>query len=334
MVSLRGWPGRPERQPQAGPAAQETCPHGRQQSCSERHDDGDDRVGEPLCSDCYDYPARWRSIGRRRSCGGGSRSGCSAGWRLGSAWQRRGCGDVVRISYAKVAEFQRRGVVHFHAIIRLDGPGDEYADTPARLADVDTERSSLGRSETRVSASIWGPIAAWRLGFGEQLDVRLIRQTETDDRDVRGPVTAGMVAAYIAKYATKAAEDFGLDNRIRSAAAAEAAGLRPHIARMIVAAEALSGQQGYAGMLQWVHMLGFRGHFTTKSRRFSVTLGSLRGPAGTTRSARNELAGARTSARRNDDRARREAESISIRVSVMRPRRSSSASGDSMVWAT
>jgi hypothetical protein len=28
------------------------------------------------------------------------------------------------VSFAKVAEFQRRGVVHFHALIRLDGPDD------------------------------------------------------------------------------------------------------------------------------------------------------------------------------------------------------------------
>jgi len=27
-----------------------------------------------------------------------------------------------RLSYAKVAEYQRRRLVHFHAIIRLDGP--------------------------------------------------------------------------------------------------------------------------------------------------------------------------------------------------------------------
>jgi hypothetical protein len=27
---------------------------------------------------------------------------------------------LVRISYAKVAEFQRRGAIHFHAVIRLD----------------------------------------------------------------------------------------------------------------------------------------------------------------------------------------------------------------------
>ena len=29
-------------------------------------------------------------------------------------------------------------------------------------------------------------------------------------------------------------------------------------------------------MAKWVRMLGFRGHFSTKSRRYSVTLGALR----------------------------------------------------------
>ena len=85
-----------------------------------------------------------------------------------------------------------------------------------------------------------------------------------------------MVAAYIAKYATKAAEDFGLDSTVRTAAIAERAGLRPHVAAMVLAAERLAELPEYVGLLRWVHMLGFRGHFTTKSRRFSVTLGSLR----------------------------------------------------------
>jgi hypothetical protein len=31
---------------------------------------------------------------------------------------------LVRISYAKVAEFQRRGAIHFHAVIRLDAATD------------------------------------------------------------------------------------------------------------------------------------------------------------------------------------------------------------------
>ena len=29
-------------------------------------------------------------------------------------------------------------------------------------------------------------------------------------------------------------------------------------------------------MVNWAHMLGFRGHFSTKSRRYSITLGRLR----------------------------------------------------------
>jgi len=41
-------------------------------------------------------------------------------------------------------------------------------------------------------------------------------------------------------------------------------------------------------LLRWVHMLGFRGHFTTKSRRFSVTLGSLRQARRDYRAARTD----------------------------------------------
>jgi hypothetical protein len=31
--------------------------------------------------------------------------------------------EVCRVSFGKVAEFQKRGAIHFHAIVRLDGPG-------------------------------------------------------------------------------------------------------------------------------------------------------------------------------------------------------------------
>ncbi|HYO18968.1 MAG TPA: replication initiator [Dermatophilaceae bacterium] len=37
-----------------------------------------------------------------------------------------------------------------------------------------------------------------------------------------------------------------------------------------------SGTDPYALIGKWAHMLGFRGHFSTKSRRYSVTLGQLR----------------------------------------------------------
>ena len=36
----------------------------------------------------------------------------------------------VRIRFVKVAEYQARGVVHFHAVIRLDAPGEDYQPPP------------------------------------------------------------------------------------------------------------------------------------------------------------------------------------------------------------
>ena len=39
------------------------------------------------------------------------------------------------MQYAKVAEYQRRGVVHFHVLIRLDGPRapEGFAAAPAQI---------------------------------------------------------------------------------------------------------------------------------------------------------------------------------------------------------
>jgi hypothetical protein len=38
----------------------------------------------------------------------------------------------------------------------------------------------------------------------------------------------------------------------------------------------LSERAGLRGLAGWVHMLGFRGHFVTKSRGYSTNLGTLR----------------------------------------------------------
>src|SRR4029450_1819368 len=46
---------------------------------------------------------------------------------------------LVRVSYAKVAEFQRRGAIHFHAVICLD------ASTDSRRSGPTSPRRPLGR---------------------------------------------------------------------------------------------------------------------------------------------------------------------------------------------
>jgi len=40
--------------------------------------------------------------------------------------------EVATVQYAKVAEYQLRGLVHFHALVRLDGPRtpDGFAPAP------------------------------------------------------------------------------------------------------------------------------------------------------------------------------------------------------------
>jgi len=269
--------------------AGELCAHGRGRACDHPHPDDDPQLREPVCPDCYDYLAavafNWRSPELWRRFTIALRRRLAA--RLGLS--EAALGRTLRVSYAKVAEFQHRGVVHFHAIIRLDGAGDGYPPATVTVTDeVFTDAVRTAAGDATVAARVGD--CAVRLGFGEQLDIRPLRHdlghpdgdnlaahADADALDgAGGPVTSAMVAAYIAKYATKAAEDFGLDCTVRTARIAEQAGLRPHVAAMILAAEQLSLLPDYAGLLRWVHMLGFRGHFTTKSRRFSVTLGSLR----------------------------------------------------------
>lgn len=276
----RGRAGRSASGGRAGRAG-EVCAHGRGRACDRTHPDDDPELGEPVCPACYDYLAavafNWRSPELWRRFTIALRRRLAAQLGMSEATLHR----KLRVSYAKVAEFQRRGVVHFHGIIRIDGAGDGYPPTTVTV----TEEGFAAAVRTAAGdASVAAPLGedyAVQLGFGEQIDIRPLHPDPgpgqaTEDLLSDGPVTSGMVAAYIAKYATKAAEDFGLDSKVRTAAIAERAGLRPHVAAMVLAAEQLSQLPEYLGLLRWVHMLGFRGHFTTKSRRFSVTLGSLR----------------------------------------------------------
>ena len=106
--------------------AGDVCAHGRGRTCDRTHPDDDPQLGEPVCPDCYDYLAavafNWRAPELWRRFTIALRRRLAAGLGMSEA----AMGRTLRVSYAKVAEFQRRGVVHFHGIIRLDGAGDGY----------------------------------------------------------------------------------------------------------------------------------------------------------------------------------------------------------------
>jgi hypothetical protein len=109
------------------------------------------------------------------------------------------------------------------------------------------------------------------LRWGEQVDVRPI--------NAAGELTDQAVAGYIAKYATKAAECVGtLDRRLRPTDDPAELPVSDHARRLIAECLRLSAiaELRDLRLAEWAHMLGFRGHFSTKSRRYSTTLGALR----------------------------------------------------------
>jgi hypothetical protein len=193
--------------------------------------------------------------------------------------------QAVAIRYVKVAEYQARGIVHFHAIIRLDhapGPGqqDDYAAPDQRFtADLLCDAIGQAAAAATITTRPQRSCPATVLRFGTQTDARPIRQGP-DLPGTGRALSVQAVANYIAKYATKALDAPGVPDRpLRSAQDLGALRCSAHHARMIATAWQLGGgglSPTRSRFCKWAHMLGFGGHFLTKSRRYSVTFGELR----------------------------------------------------------
>ncbi|NEB91062.1 replication initiator [Streptomyces bauhiniae] len=269
--------------------------------CRKLHEPTDTLLGTPLNPAMYDYAgavlfnahagALWArfTIYLRRELAA----------RLGLT--QKAARAVLRISFAKVAEYQKRGLVHFHAVIRLDGPdGNTAPPPPSATVAVLTDAIRAAALRVRVAVAS-DAIGERELTWGEQLDVCEIAAFGTD-----AELTDQAVAAYVAKYATKSADASGtLDHALfcrpcqgRGATllphgtplpctACKCTGqARPlprlavarHVRQMIRTCWDLGRLPEFTGLKlrKWAHMLGFRGHFSTKSRSYSTTLGALR----------------------------------------------------------
>jgi hypothetical protein len=263
-------------------AHQRRCPHGRDISCPRHHRDDGPRLGTPICPDCYDYtghvlfnalaPELWRrfTIYLPRQLA-----------RLAGITQRQ-LRREVRVRFVKVAEYQHRGIIHYHAVIRLDAPGDSHQPPPSRYTAQLLDQAIRATVATVCydTAAVTADDASLRriLRFGTQIDVRPIRQTGSLPGTGKA-LSAQAVANYIAKYATKTISAPGLPDRpIRSAAEIDTFTCHQHYKRLIATTWALGKDPAAAqlGLNRWTHTLGYRGHFLTKSRRYSVTFTALR----------------------------------------------------------
>ncbi|WP_327168516.1 replication initiator protein RepSA [Streptomyces subrutilus] len=244
--------------------------------CGVRHLEDAPELGTPLDPDRYDYAGAvlWNNH-------------ASELWRYFSIYLRReiarragltqkAAREQSRVSFGKVAEYQKRGAVHFHAVVRFDGPDGPDSPPPAwATLDLLTDAIRAAAARVRVvvpAAPEHGFVNDWVLLWGEQIDVQPIGAFGNGE-----DLTEQAVASYVAKYATKAAETTGaVDQPVGNKEALVLLGVPDHPRRLMEACMDLDAAYPERRLRAWAHMLGFRGHFSTKSRRYSTTLGALR----------------------------------------------------------
>ena len=112
---------------------------------------------------------------------------------------------LVRASYVKVAEYQQRGLVHVHVVIRLDKAMPKYRRDVVRAPDsrftVELLEDALRAAAAAVTVPVPAEVGGGYVTWGAQLDVQHIGTGRA--------LEPGRCASYLAKYATKATEQAG-----------------------------------------------------------------------------------------------------------------------------
>jgi hypothetical protein len=234
-------------------------------ACSRRHDDSDPVIGSPLCDFCYHFAnaVLWNAessrLWNRTFEQIRRRLAIALGVRLGELSQH------VRLNYLKVAEFQRRGLAHFHVVLRLDGPGEPFSPPPPELT---TELLASIIQRVAKEFSITGPRAS--VSWGRQLQVTDASTLNRDDL---------RIAAYLAKYATKSA-DGSLDfaRRFNSRSEIVKINAPSHLQQLALTAWDLAQDPSLVQLNTrgHAHAFGFRGQLITKSRHYSTRFQDLR----------------------------------------------------------
>ncbi|MER7078506.1 hypothetical protein SAMN02982929_05269 [Saccharopolyspora kobensis] len=284
--------------------------------CGTYHHEHDPGIGQPTDPEAYDYRGHvlWQAhsgkLWNRFTQKLRRHLARAAGYTI------REFGDHARLSYAKVAEFQRRGIIHFHAVIRLDGPDGASDSTPPwATAELLAAAVQAAHADTTVTTPAFGDGQVLELAWGEQVDIRPIRPAQAHRfEDASGTISDDRIASYVAKYATKGTgKSEAADRPIRSRDQIELLRTTEHHKRIMRTAWDLGapvacpdchphgehqagacpcaeidhcatcnnggqipGPLAELNLRRWCHMLAFRGHFLSKSRAYSTTFKQLR----------------------------------------------------------
>ena len=178
---------------------------------------------------------------------------------------------LVRVAYVKVAEYQQRGLVHLHVVVRLDRAMPAYRADELRAPDArftvelleDAIRAAAAAVPVPVPSEVGGGYVTW----GPQLDVQPIL--------TGGALEPGRCAGYLAKYATKATEQAGGVLHPVTEHQIGALPVREHVRTYLRHAFVLDRRLDGRRLARMAHAFGYRGHCLTKSRRYSTTFKAL-----------------------------------------------------------
>jgi hypothetical protein len=270
--------------------------------CGRWHAPGDPLIGTPLDPEAYDYAGHVLFNALASKLWSATTKEIRRAFAQVLGIPRRKLSDHLKLEFAKVAEYQTRGVVHFHAVIRIDGP-DGPGSSPPACATLDQLETAIRNAvtSTHVQVPDTRELGEHAVSWGAQLDIRPIAGDA-----LGGELTDSTVARYVAKYATKGAEAAGSELPPLACRDCDATGyrviegcgpipcgsceatgrrydldawrLREHHRILIETCWRLGviAELAPLRLRQWAHMLGFGGHFATKSRTYSTTFGALR----------------------------------------------------------
>lgn len=237
------------------------CEHGWPRSCGIRHEEGDRLLGLPICDRCFRYreAVLWNAHASRLWNATIRQTRRNLASRLGVP--RRMLSRHAAIHYLKVAEMQRRGLVHFHVLARLDA---------GQLTEVGSYGSELISAWADAVREVALANELGRFQWGEVLDIKTLGRERGDAR---------VLASYLAKYVTKTAgEGLELARQFRSRRQIRVLVDNQHLRRMALEAWDLSTDADclHLNAKSHAHTLGYTGHLMTKSRQYSTTLTALR----------------------------------------------------------
>nr|WP_221377691.1 replication initiator [Actinoplanes polyasparticus] len=235
------------------------CDHGHPVVCWRRHTPDDPALGQPLCLDCYDHDHHvvWNLFSTELW----HRTKQAADRYLAQLCKARGLPPVAKttpngkirmvapaqLTHGKAAEMQRRAVVHFHALVRLDGVHPDDPDAvliPPPGLDVDDIIAAFRHAVRTISFTTPAHPdrpQGWDIRWGDPdkgFDIQALALAGdgsiTDD--MVGEQLASQKAGYLAKYTTKSTEATGFSStRITDDTIDQYDPDGDHIARLVAA---------------------------------------------------------------------------------------------------